>query len=228
MTIDIDSLTADIRALEPQPRTVGWTSLTYCVLDAVWSIGSDYDDVVTPLVRNVALTLTDQIPVAPLAEVPTADAVPLTTFLAHYPDTDALLAQTNRQRTSTRSGILKAEAARRFAQVLVDHNVTTLNIAQGIASGGDIYDAVNVSLAEVPGEGQYGIRRSYFWMLVGDDQGVKPDRMVMRWLRRRGFTGEPGSALSLIRQVAKNLSDASRTYTPWEIDHAIWLAEKPN
>jgi hypothetical protein len=35
--------------LNLQPRQRRWTSLAYCVLDAVWSIGARYDTVVVPL-----------------------------------------------------------------------------------------------------------------------------------------------------------------------------------
>ena len=41
-------------------------------------------------------------------------------------DLDVLTGLTNRQRTSTRGGILKSDAVLRHAKVFDEHNVTTL------------------------------------------------------------------------------------------------------
>lgn len=43
-----------ITALDPQPRGRRWTSLSYCIVDAVWSIGARYNAVVVPIVNRVA------------------------------------------------------------------------------------------------------------------------------------------------------------------------------
>jgi len=37
--------------------------------------------------------------------------------------------------------------------------------------------------ARIPGDGAC---LGYLWMLVGDDNGIKPDRMVLRWLAAHG------------------------------------------
>ncbi|MGH3921395.1 MAG: hypothetical protein ACRDTT_00695 [Pseudonocardiaceae bacterium] len=45
----------------------------------------------------------------------------------------------------------------------------------------DVLAKVEGALRTVPGHGS-GARLSYLWMLAGDDQHIKPDRMVLRWL----------------------------------------------
>jgi hypothetical protein len=54
-------------------------------------------------------------------------------------------------------------------------------------------------------------------MLGGDDQHIKSDRMVMRWLSNhlRRDVRVP-EARALVRQGAHHLGQ-----TPWELDHAI-------
>lgn len=45
--------------------------------------------------------------------------------------------------------------------------------------------------------------------------------------KKYGFEGDASDALSVIGTVAARLSEqAGREYTPWEIDHAIWKAER--
>jgi hypothetical protein len=81
-------------------------------------------------------------------------------------------------------------------------------------------------MRRVRGEGRYGIRRGYFWMLCGDDGRIKPDRMVLRWLAPHGVR-DPEVAQQLLIDVAAFLSqNGAATVTPWEVDHAIWLAAR--
>jgi hypothetical protein len=64
-------------------------------------------------------------------------------------------------------------------------------------------------------------------MLVGDENRVKPDRMVLRWLLKQGSKArDPATAALLLRQVAEHLTESGRPTTPWEVDHAIWLDQK--
>jgi hypothetical protein len=58
-------------------------------------------------------------------------------------------------------------------------------------------------------------------MLAGDDQHVKPDRMVLHWIGRHlGRQVDVRTARELITATAQRLH-----HTPWELDHAIWRAE---
>jgi hypothetical protein len=64
-------------------------------------------------------------------------------------------------------------------------------------------------------------------MLIGDDQGVKPDRMVLRWLAAHDVAVDASDARAFLQQVAAELTIRSGVnVTPWMVDHAIWKAER--
>ncbi|VTR76683.1 hypothetical protein CHMI_01446 [Cellulomonas hominis] len=197
--------------------------MTFCVLDAVWSIGAHYDRVVVPVVRGVAAAADVAAPTAEPGAAPDEDTYPLERFLADYPDADTLAGATNRQRTSTRGGVLKAEAALRYATILRSHGITTGADAASVVGDTDRLVAIDEQLARVPGD---GVRRAYFWMLVGDDHQVKPDRMVLRFLARHDGPTDVAGARTVLAELAAELTEGSRVVTPWMVDHAIWLAER--
>ncbi|MFQ1003910.1 hypothetical protein [Modestobacter sp. SSW1-42] len=149
-------------------RAERWTSLSACVLDAVWSVGVDHDRVVVPLVRRV-LEVEATGPL--LAETPAdADSHPLPRLLTRFPDEQALeAAAQNRQRTSTRGGVTKAEAALRYARTLVTHGVLGVEDLPRLTADPALWARLDRALSRVPGEGQHGARRSHFWELCGVD-----------------------------------------------------------
>ncbi|MGY1884139.1 hypothetical protein ACI799_02385 [Blastococcus sp. SYSU DS0753] len=214
-----------VAVLRPRPREQRWASLSACVLDAVWSIGARYDGVVAPLVRRV---LEDRATGALLtSSVPEEDAYPLDRFLDRFPDEHALLAVArNRQRTSTRGGVTKAQAVLGYTRVLLDHGIRDLDGANRALATPPLLASIENGMRRVRGEGRYGIRRGYFWMLCGDDARIKPDRMVLRWLAPHGVR-DPEVAQQLLIDVAAFLShNGTCPVTPWEVDHAIWLAAR--
>src|SRR5215216_1513422 len=109
-----------VAALDLLPRGKRWNSLSYCVLDAVWSLNTRYYSVVVPLVERVAAEFGDT---RPTAHVPKADPVPLAKLLTKYGDAKALKEDTNAQVTSPTNGILRSEAALRYARILVKHEI---------------------------------------------------------------------------------------------------------
>jgi hypothetical protein len=60
-------------------------------------------------------------------------------------------------------------------------------------------------------------------MLAGDDEHVKPDRMVRRWLSRALDRAEvtPSEATALVTHAAGALH-----VTPWQLDHAVWNVQR--
>ena len=106
-----DELVDAVVALDPQPRERRWVSLSLCIVDAVWSIGAHYDNVVVPLVRKLAKEFGVAQPTSPMSEPIGADPLPVTR-LADL-SVDELSRLTNWQRTSTSRGILKADAVLR-------------------------------------------------------------------------------------------------------------------
>ncbi len=222
---DLDRVTAAVAALEPRPRQRRWVSVTFCVVDAVWSIGSRYDSTVVPVVKRVADDFGVLEASVPNAAPASEDPVPLQRFRGAY-DVDRLTKRTNRQRTSTSGGALKAEAALEYARILVSHGIGTIDDARRAIADPALFNRVECDLKKVPGDGFHGIRRGYFWMLVGDDSRVKPDRMVLRWFASHQLGLEPEQAAHVIRRVVERLNSTPRdtTITAWEVDHAIWNA----
>ena len=163
---------ADTERVPVPTRLERWTSLSACVLDAVWSVGADHDRVVEPLVHRV---LGPAATGSLLAQSPsTADSHPLPRLLTRFPDEQTLeAAAQNRQRTSTRNGVTKADAALRFARTLVGHGVLGLEDLPRLMADPASWSRVDRALSRVPGEGQHGARRSYFWSLCGVDEQAR-------------------------------------------------------
>lgn len=217
-------LTDAVVALGPQPRQRRWTSLSFCIVDAVWSIGVHYDNVVVPVVREkFAAKLGVTQPAIPASEPLPTDPLPLSKL--EVLTVDSLTGMTNRQRTSTRGGILKADAVLRHIAVFREHHVDTTQDALALFSNSELFDKVDKTLRSIPGEGGYGIRRNYLWMLIGQDDLIKPDRMVLRWLERHEVKTDPASARDIIAALVPAVSQKlERPVTAWEIDHVLWLA----
>ena len=225
------TLPARLAALEPavtrldvQPRAERWAHLSLCVLDAVHSIGVRYETVKT-LCWRYGKSIDKRVLVAP-AEVGTYDKQALSEFADWAADLgEAALADAlcNHHRTSTRRGApLKTRADIEYAQILVRHGINLLSDAADLLAGAGRRQSVEAELAKVPGHGTAGIRMNYLWMLVGADDRIKPDRMVRRWLARHlEREVSVAEAIELITELAKG-----NGRTPWELDHAIWLAQR--
>ncbi|RWA16577.1 hypothetical protein MBRU_07580 [Mycolicibacterium brumae DSM 44177] len=211
-------------ALNPQPRERRWVSLSLAIADAVWSIGANYEKVVVPLVRNkIAAKFGVDHPTIPAADPIGDDPLPVTGLTEL--SVDELTVLTNRQRTSTRGGILKADAVLRHAKVFIDHGAITMPEAIDLFDDTTRFDKLDAALRQIPGEGSEGVRRGYLWMLIGQDDLIKPDRMVLRWLDHHGVTVEPDDARHVVEQLIPHVTQRlDRSVTAWEIDHAIWNA----
>ena len=212
-----------IVALDPQPRERRWVSLSLCIADAVWSIRAHYDNVVVPVVRKLATKFGVEQPTIPMSEPLGADPLPL----AELADlsVDELISLTNRQNTSTRGGIRKADAVLRHVHVFRSHGVKDLGDATALFGPEERFAAVNADLRKIPGEGAHAVRRNYLWMLIGQDDLIKPDRMVLRWFRNHEVIVDPVGARDLIAALVPAVSAGlERPVTAWEIDHALWNA----
>ena len=219
----IDRLAEAVVTLDPQPRERRWVSVSLCITDAVWSIGADYDKVVVPVVRILAQNMGVEQPTVPAREPIGADPLPLTRLIELT--VDELTGLTNRQRTSTRHGILKSDAVLRHARVFIEHGVVTLADAVELFTDTARLTAVDTALRSIPGEGAHGVRRNYLWRLVGNDDLIKPDRMVLRWLAHHGVDVDPVAARDIIAELVTAVgSRLERDVTAWEIAHAIWDA----
>ena len=125
----------------------------------------------------------------------------------------------NRQRTSTRSGILKAEATFRFAKTLQHFGVETF---ADVLKSGLRYD-LQQAIKAIPGQSS-GLSYAYFLILAGNQDGVKADRMVTRFVANalgvRNVT--PELAEELVRNASTVLRAEFPRLVPSSLDNKIW------
>jgi hypothetical protein len=80
-------------------------------------------------------------------------------------------------------------------------------------------------IRQIPGQ-KSGISFDYFRMLAGDDNLIKPDRMVQRFIARA--IGEapdkvgPDRARGLLQGVVPELNARGSTWSPRTLDHEVW------
>jgi hypothetical protein len=124
----------------------------------------------------------------------------------------------NRQRTSTTSGILKAEAVLREARILED---------EGVERPADLAGATLERLGHlqrrwstVAGQAS-GVSWRAFSMLVGLPE-VKPDRMIRRFVA--AALGRPRETSVSVDEARRLVLAAARRLgvSPRALDYAIW------
>ncbi len=157
-------------------------SLPLCVIDAVFSIGVRYtstQNVVHRFCHHFALPVTRS---SRLSLPPTSEQISISQVIKIYNELGGAesMAKTiyqNLQRTSTQSGILKSEAVLRFSKVLWEFGVAYLQDVNQIFENPDF----EARIKTIPGQTS-GISLKYFYMLVGADEYIKPDRMIRRFV----------------------------------------------
>lgn len=129
----------------------------------------------------------------------------------------------NKQRTSTRNGILKAGAVKRFASALVAAEIEDFH---------DVLDVQKITSARtailtIPGQ-RSGISFDYFRMLAGNDGFVKADRMICRFVAhaagRQVVTAE--QAREAVIGACGLLVFEFPNLTPRLLDHLIWRYQR--
>jgi hypothetical protein len=210
---------------DPLGDEYSYAHLSLCVLDAVYSIGVRYES--TRAVVHRYAEWAHLTPFRATAELPPRESQqPLSALVDHIadlgPDRFAADVVRNRQRTSTRNGVLKAEAVMLFAGALGEYGVGSLQDIAPVATDKD----VDAALRAVAGQGS-GISIAYFFMLAGDDNLVKPDRMLQRFVSR--VLGRPVAITSiqaLVSGACAELRDEHPHLSPRALDHAIWDYER--
>jgi hypothetical protein len=200
------------------PDEYFYASLPLCVIDAVFSIGVTY----TSTAATVARWCERQTPawqrigregggehtisylIAALEAV-TSDHAAATLF-------------GNRQRTSSQSGLLKAEAVMRWARVLAQHGVETFGDTDDV----DRNAAIERDIRLIPGQGS-GISWEYFLMLAGSDDFVKADRMICRFIASAlELDSVPPATARTLLLGASDLVGVK----PRPLDYAIWQLQR--
>lgn len=205
-----------------------YSSMPLCAVDAVFSINARYE-----AVKNVMINVCNYLGIAEFAkqphEFPSKEfQLSTTKFLEKLKsknyDQLADDVYKNHQRTSPRNGILKAEATVKFLKVLQNFKAEYFQDIAKLINDKEFEKAIK----EIPGQAS-GISLKYFFMLAGDDNTIKPDRMIKRFLYN--ITGTEFGDIQcqeIISSVTEKLNDNHLTtlnnikITPKQLDHIIW------
>jgi hypothetical protein len=227
----VDFLSKDdrVRSLcqEPLPPEYSYTSLSTMLLDAIFSIGVHYGQVKAVVARHAECQQYDRW------EFGKADPYPLPNLILEGREATAdqfAKKLGNRCRTSTRSGILKAEAVILAAESLVRHGIVDLSSWRSADEA--ILKAAERDFRAIKGQGK-GVSWKYLSMLAGDADKVKPDRMVVRYveaaLRHKGvLPHEAGELLIAAAAMLRGTHGYPSTLTARQLDSAVWnVARSP-
>lgn len=201
-----------------------YQSLPLCMIDAVYSIGVKYE-AVQNVVRRYCRYFNLKEFREPMELIPPqreqqslSDFIEAFTNIGLEKFTDVVFQ--NRQRTSSRSGILKSDAVFRFARTCHESGI---NFLQDV--GPKVLDNVlEINLRKIPGQ---NLSIGYFFMLSGSDDLVKPDRWILGFLNRcLGYSPTIIEAQSLVSKTCTILRVDHPRLTPRLLDNIIWNSER--
>ena len=203
-----------------------YQSLPLCVIDAVYSIGVRYEGVRNTIGRycahfNVQRTRTPRN-VLPHKHEQESVSNFCERFEQYGSNAMAVEVFRNRQRTSPTNGILKSEGTYLFASVLRRHGVEYLQDIEKVLDNREFEKAI----LAIPGQTS-GISLQYFFMLSGSDDLVKPDRMILGFLKT--VLCRPVRATEAQQLLAESAAQLRNTYphlTPRLLDHEIWKYQR--
>jgi len=201
----------------------GYAHLALCLIDAIFSISVNYAATTNTVKRFCTFVGTSR-----LSSEQSQDDSPFTIsdLLELYRKYSLEFVTTtiyqNRQRTSSRNGILKSEAVLRAAEVLQHFGANTLDDFQGLAGN----SAFEKSFRAIPGQ-KSGISLRYLYMLTGTEDLIKPDRMILRFIE--AAIGRPASideCQPLLVQTCQILAIDFPQLTPRKLDNLIWQYQR--
>lgn len=202
----------------------GYHNLPLCIIDAVFSIGVNYAST-----ENTVKRFCDYFGVTRLRDkelAPISEQLSVSEFLQLHigltlPEMAEKVYQ-NKQRTSTRNGILKAEAVYHFTKVVQSFGVEYLQDV-GMILGDALFEG---EIVKIPGQAS-GLSTRYFYMLAGDENFIKPDRMIRRFIysaiQRELSLNE---CQELLVSAHAELVKEYPLLTPRSLDHQIWLYQR--
>jgi hypothetical protein len=190
-----------------------YASLPLCVVDAIFSINANYNSTRNTVDRIKAyFGDTSSFTIRDLVEL----------YQEHSVDFIASEVFKNRQRTSTRNGILKAEAVLRVAETLLKYGVNDLRDMKAVIKKA----AFESDYKMIPGQAS-GISLRYLYMLTGLVTEIKPDRMVIRFIEaaiRRSVSVD--ECHPLVVSACELLKSENPDLSPRDLDNAIWQFQR--
>ena len=203
-----------------------YQSLPLCMIDAVFSLGARYEGTRETVKRYCDYFHLERIRKDKKVLPPKEDQESVESFQKKMESFGfgkfANEIFRNRQRTSTRAGILKSEAVLRFASVLSKFGVNYFQDVSKVVSD----EMFEKEIMNIPGQTS-GLSLGYFFMLSGSNEFIKPDRMVLRFLEtaleRRV---SPGEAKELVTKAVSNLRSSYPDLTPRLLDNEMWRFQR--
>lgn len=208
-----------------RPPEFDYPHLPLCVIDAVWSINVRYEGVQNVIQRYCNYAGLNYPPgggahISSAPEQTIAEFVKLLSL--HNAEFLADTVFGNRQRTSPRNGILKAEAVKQFAIVL---NRNGIQVLEDLKSG-KIPAKVEQEIKAIPGQSS-GLSLRYFYMVSGANHLIEPDRMIFRFVQSALVqTITPEMAQQLLMKVSALLKNEYPNLTPGLLDNIIWKYQR--
>ena len=204
-----------------------YQSLPFCIIDSVFSIGVKYVNARNAVIKFCNYYNLQRIRNNKTFEYPEiSDQLSISSFVSKYNDqtlqdiTDKIY--NNRQRTSARNGILKSEAVLKFAETALSYDVNYFQDIPRIVNN----PSFEKDIKNIPGQ-KSGLSLRYFFMLTGQHQYVKPDRMIMRFIESvTGKTPDMDEAQKLITSACHQLENNFPHLSPMLLDNQIWSYQR--
>ncbi len=203
-----------------------YSSLIFCVTDAIFSIGIRYS-----ITKNVVQHLCDFLKTPqyrPYGEnFPEINKqISILDTIKHFADSNyydlATKVFKSTHRTSSGNGILKAEAVCLVLQLLQRYQVNYFQDIKNLIINEEFINDYKAITGQ-----RSGISIYYLFMLAGNDDLIKPDRMVFRFCENVFGKGLIQSeVVDLIQKSASILKTKYPQITARLLDHEIWKYQK--
>ena len=202
-----------------------YQSLPLCVIDAIYSIGVIYTST-----KNTVMNYCNYFKIQRIRDnrnnlPPTESQESIEAFLIKFYELEIDKFKEdiydNRQRTSSRNGILKAEAVFIFAEVLKRYSINFFQDVPSIIAN----DSFESDVRRIRGQTS-GLSLDYFFMLAGSDNIIKADRWIIRFLEiilNRPVSRE--EAQSCLDHVKDELINEYPNLTLRLLDNVIWKSK---
>ena len=202
-------------------------SLPICILDAVYSIGIRYESARTNWCKYTEhYNIKSDVMSNHENDEPDKTEHTISDFLNNFHkinDFDKFLEETGmtRHRTSPRNGILKIEACVKVAEIMNQHGINTVTDFRLYKNK----EALDRDILSVRGQGS-GIMLKYLYMLAGYSDRCKPDRMMLRFVRRYYPDAKESDIQELLESAVDKFKENYPDMTVRWLDNAIWTYEK--